>query len=223
MKIQYLGDSKDSFKWDYHDYIANYLKFPTLKIILMMTPPDETGDGKTHASLFPASEGIIRFCRKLRLNRDYPQTINSLPTFTGSNYSVALHKPLEINKDNRISYFSILSSTSRQLIFIDPDNGFEPEKSFNEKHIRFNEVQKILHQLPEESVISIFQHFRYIKFTHDFARIKERLGNYHITAIYWYSVMFVAISSSKAAISCVKDANFNYVKKYPFINLKVIP
>ena len=38
MKLQYLGDSKDSFKWDYHDYLATSLKFSTLKVIFMMTP-----------------------------------------------------------------------------------------------------------------------------------------------------------------------------------------
>jgi hypothetical protein len=27
MKLQYLGDSKDSFKWDYHDWLASEMKF----------------------------------------------------------------------------------------------------------------------------------------------------------------------------------------------------
>jgi len=42
MKKQYLGDSKDSFKWDYHDFLAGELNYPVLNIMLMMTPDDES-------------------------------------------------------------------------------------------------------------------------------------------------------------------------------------
>ena len=220
MKLQYLGDSKDSFKWDYHDYLANFLKFSSLKIVFMMTPPDKTGNGKTLPSLFRAREGVMEFCNELRCHRD-PQTVKLLPENTCSDNSIVLHEPIDLRKDNRASYFSGISSESRQLVFIDPDNGFEPEKSFSEKHIRYAEIRDILRQLSEESVISIFQHFRYITYTKDFSRIKERLGNFNATAVYWYSVMFVAVSKSKESISRVIDANRNYAERYPF--LKVIP
>ena len=186
----------------------------------MMTPPDKTGNGGTMPLLFRAREDIIKFCKELRLHKN-PQTVKSLPQKTSSNYSIVLYEPLNLRKDNRVSYFSGLSSKSRQLIFIDPDNGFEPEKSFSDKHIRYAEIKDILRQLPEESVISIFQHYRYITFENDFARIKERLGNCNATAIYWHSVMFVAISKSKDAIHNVTNANRNYAERYPF--LKVIP
>ena len=218
MKLQYLGDSKDSFKWDYHDYLANFLKFSSLKIVFMMTPPDETGEGRTLPSLFRARKGVIKFCNELRCHRD-PQTVKLLPGNTGSNYSVVLHEPIDLRKDNRTSYFSGLSSDSRQLVFIDPDNGFEPEKSFSEKHIRYAEIKDILSQLSQESVISIFQHFRRITFARDFARIKERLGNCNATAVYWDWVMFVAVSKSKEAISMVIDANRNYAERRPFLEV----
>ena len=59
MKLQYLGDSKDSFKWDYHDFLVSELEYPLLNIALMMTLDDGGNDGKTHPSLSPARDEII--------------------------------------------------------------------------------------------------------------------------------------------------------------------
>ena len=54
MKRQYLGDSKDCFKWDYHDHLMSAHGCKILTILLMMTPDDKSNDGKTKPDLFPA-------------------------------------------------------------------------------------------------------------------------------------------------------------------------
>lgn len=54
MKLQYLGDSKDSFKWDYHDYLIRELGYPVLVIGLMLTPDDDTNHGQSDPSQYPA-------------------------------------------------------------------------------------------------------------------------------------------------------------------------
>jgi hypothetical protein len=215
MKKQYLGDSKDSFNWDYHDFLAEELNYPVLNIMLMMTPDDESNDGKTHPTLFPARKEILDFCNDLRNERKVV-LINSLPGRTNSNYTVNLHNnDSHITNNNRKAYFSGLSDIEEQLLFLDPDNGFEPEKSFNEKHILYSDLSYILEQISESSVVSVFQHFRHEAFTKTFARIKERLNNSHSTAIYWHSLMFVAISKSEGTIKRVSDANKEYSKDNP--------
>ncbi len=70
MKLQYLGDSKDSFKWDYHDFLVSELEYPLLNIALMMTPDNNGNDGKTKSSLFPAKEEIEEFCQYLKKRID---------------------------------------------------------------------------------------------------------------------------------------------------------
>ena len=60
MKLQFLGDAKDSFKWDYHDYLTDKLGFEVLNILLMMTPDDKTNHGKLKATLFPARKFVPR-------------------------------------------------------------------------------------------------------------------------------------------------------------------
>lgn len=215
MKLQYLGDSKDSFKWDYHDFLVSELKYPLLNIALMMTPDDGSNDGKTRPSLFPAREEIISFCQFLRENRSI-DSIRNLPLITGASYKVELHNNGQyINNGNRSEYFSGLDSTNRQVLFIDPDNGFEPEKSMNEKHVSYSDISGILQRVSNETVVSVFQHHRRRSFQDDFSRIKERIEPWHSTAIYWHLLMFVAISKSEQTLERVTVANGEYAATNP--------
>ena len=214
MKLQYLGDSKDSFKWDYHDYLLKEMDYPVFNIILMMTPDDQSNDGKSHPALFPARKVIIDFCHDLRSKRDI-NLIFDLPRRTSSDYTINLHKPeMVLTNVNRNIYFSGLTKKQNQLLFLDPDNGFEPKHS-NEKHILFSDIVNILEQITEDSVISVFHHFRRIPFQKDFEQIRNKLLNCYSSAIYWNYLMFVCISKSQRAINKVLDANIKYSKFKP--------
>ena len=215
MKIQYLGDSKDSFKWDYLDYLTAGLDYPLLNVALMLTPDDNSNHGKTHPDLFRSRETILYFCQDLKKHRNI-QLIKQLTVASGSKYLVELHKgETYLTHRNRREYFSDLSSEKRQVLFLDPDNGFEPEKSRNGKHVLYSDVEAILKQMSKEAVISVFQHFRYISFNKDFARIKERIPSGYTTALYWHSLMFVTISKTKEIIETVSELNHQYSQRYP--------
>lgn len=215
MKLQYLGDSKDSFKWDYHDFLVSELEYRLLNIALMMTPDDGSNDGKTHPSLFPARNEVIEFCQYLRENHSI-DSIKVLPQKTGASYQVELHKNKKhISNSNRTEYFSGLNNAGRQVLFLDPDNGFEPENSINEKHVGYNDISSILEQVSDNTIVSVFQHHRRKSFPDDFARINERIKFGHATAIYWHSLMFVAISKSEKAIMQVAVANKKYAATNP--------
>ena len=161
MKLQYLGDSKDSFKWDYQDYLTHSLGFELLNILLMMTPDDNTNEGKTKPDWFPARNEIIQFCNNIRTKRNL-SIIKSLPSKTGSAYQVNLHKPnIYITKNSRKLYYSEFDSEIDQVVFLDPDNGFEPEKSINEKHVSYNDISRILEQISDSDFVNI--HYKHIK------------------------------------------------------------
>lgn len=220
MKSQYLGDSKDSFKWDYHDYLTSALRYQRLNLILMLTPDDHTRDGQTRPELFPARKVVMSFCHNLRKERNV-QLLHGLPTATDASYLVELHNPeTYFNRRNRRQYFSGLPVEGKYLFFLDPDNGFEPEKSSNEKHVLYSEIDAILKQISRESVISVFQHFRRIPFDKDFARIKGRLASGHAAAVYWHSLMFVAIAKAKETLEKVITANHQYSQRYPVTALR---
>jgi hypothetical protein len=215
VKLQYLGDSKDSFTWDYHDYLAQELCYPLLNIALMMTPDDASNDGKSHPSLFRARHEIVEFCEQLRAERSL-DALRRLPETTGSRYTVKLHnESVFITNQNRSQYFLGLSTETRQLLFLDPDNGFEPEKSYSKKHVLYSDIASLLEHISDDSVISVFQHFRRKSFVKDFAIIKQRLYSGYATAIYWHSLMFVAIGKSQKVIAQVSEANKKYSRTYP--------
>ena len=102
------------------------------------------------------------------------------------------------------------------MVLLDPDNGFEPKGPFGNKHIRYSELAVILDQIGDNSLLSVFQHFRRVKFEEDFRRIKGQLGKFtaavHITGIYWHQLMFVLISKSAETIGRVRVMNKTYVR-----------
>ena len=219
MKLQYLGDSKDSFKWDYHDYLVSELGYPRINIILMLTPDDHSHDGKTRPELYPARESVILFCQRLREEQNI-QLLYKLPKATRASYLVDLHKPdIYFDHQNRREYFYGLANKGNCLFLLDPDNGFEPERSSNNKHVLYSDINAILNQMSEKSVISVFQHFRRIPFDRDFVRIKERVASDHVAAVYWHFLMFIAIAKTKETILKVITANYQYSQKYPVVRL----
>jgi len=222
MKLQYMGDSKDCFKWDYHDCLVSEIGYTNFNIALMMTPDDKGNDGNTPPSLFPARNEINKFCHNLRQNRYVGTTEEAIDNIKGlseksySNYDISLHRGGSyFNSEDRKKYFSDFNNTNNQLILLDPDNGFEPERSFNDKHVKYTDITSILEQVSDQSVISVFQNHRRKKFTDDFARIRERIETGYTTAIYWNSLMFVTISKSEKAINRVIKANEKYSADNP--------
>ena len=101
------------------------------------------------------------------------------------------------------------------MVFLDPDNGFEPEGGFSEKHVTYAEVEQLLRLISPCSVISVFQIHRRKKFVDDFALIRERLRSGYATAICWHSLMFVTVVSTTTLIARVLKANQEYARDNP--------
>lgn len=215
MKHQYLGDSKDSFKWDYHHYLVKALGYKRLKIAWMMTPDDGGSSGKSAPELFPAEREILHLCNQLRSTRD-PTLLFGLPAAMGARYEVGFHNPdKNLNGNNQHSFFSGAEINSDEILFLDPDNGFEPERSSSNKHVRYSDLDQLIKTISPGSLVTIFQHHRRKEFPADFARIRERLESGYSTAIYWHSLMFVSVSASPETISRVYKINCEYAKHRP--------
>jgi hypothetical protein len=219
MKLQYLGDAKDSFKWDYHDFLVARLGYLQLTIVWMMTPDDGSSHGRTAPERFPARAAILRLCQDLRRTRN-PALLLNLPAATGAKYAVGLCDP-GIRPGG---YGNVLAANadrgSGQVLLLDPDNGFEPERSATDRHVRYADLDRLLQALPADAVLSVFQHHRRKKFPEDYARIRERLLSGFSTAIYWHSLMFVSVSASRETLRRVQEINCEYAEQRPVV---VIP
>lgn len=220
MKRQYLGDSKDSFKWDYLHALAVALKYRCLRIAWMLTEDDPGTDGRTAPERFPARPEILALCREMRSARD-PALVANLPAALRASYSVAFHEPERcFSANGRREYFAAVRPAAREVLFFDPDNGFEPERRCTEKHLEYAELGEILRRAPDDFVAVVFQHHRRRHFAGDFARIRARLAPaMPATAIYWQTLMFVAVSPSARTLDNVRTANAAYARHKPIVLL----
>ncbi len=221
MRLQYIGDSKDSFKWDYLHCITSELKYSLLNIALMMTSDDDTSHGNTEPKKF--SDEILEFCKELkkikkkRANNDkkyfgeFIQKLEKLPEKFNAGYKIKIHKGFTyFTKNNRDEYFEGFNNKEKQIVFVDPNTGLEPKKS-DEKHITYTDVERISEQISADSIIIIFQHFRYKPFKEDFKMIKEKIKSGHATAIFWDSkLMFIAITKNKELLNKIIKKNKRY-------------
>jgi hypothetical protein len=215
MKRQYLGDSKDSFKWDYLHFLVEALGYRRLKIAWVMSADDGGSDGKTAPELFPARKEILGLCHHLRAERD-AGLLFGLPATTGAHYTVSIHDGGDADHGNEAgSFFAGVEGASEQVLFLDPDNGFEPERSFTHRHVRYADLDRLMSTVPSDAVVVVFQHHRRKKFADDFARIRERLLSGYSSAVYWQALMFVCLSSSPEGIARVREVNREYARQHP--------
>ena len=111
------------------------------------------------------------------------------------------------------SFFAGIEAGSEQVIFLDPDNGFEPERSFTDRHVRYSDLDQLMRTAPGDAVVVVFQHHRRKKFADDFNRIRERLTSGYSSAIYWQSLMFVCLASSPETIERLRNVNREYARQ----------
>ena len=98
-----------------------------------MTLDDNGPDGKTAPELFPAREAILQLCHDLRSARD-PGLLFELPARTGARYAVTFHDPdASLSDGDDHSFFSGVETGPDQVLFLDPDNGFEPEAQLDQQ------------------------------------------------------------------------------------------
>jgi hypothetical protein len=66
----------------------------------------------------------------------------------------------EFHPEDREAYFEEIPKAwlSHSLILLDPDNGLEPEKRCDEKHVRYEEVGVLYKRMSENSALMIFQY-----------------------------------------------------------------
>ena len=180
-----------------------------------MTSDDSRSHGKTPAELFPAQTEILQLCNLFRQTRN-PKDLLRLPKMTGAPYEVSLYKSEELfGAASRDSYFRGIERKPNTLIFLDPDNGFEPGSCLSKKHVAYEEVEQLLKSISPDNAISVFQYHRRKKFADDFAEIRRRRRSGYATALYWHSVMFVTVASRTELIVRIMATNEEYARDKP--------
>ena len=232
MKRQYLGDSKDAFKWDYLDYLVKNLNMDSKEYKLLVVPMlaefDDTNHGKSHPSQFLSTKEVQEFCLHLRNKRELKE-IKKLPFYTKGNYKVCIHKERFheegnwfVNNDSfRRTYFPNISEEGKTVLFLDPDKGLETKcpRNTNEQHVKYCDIKNIYNVAKNDDIIVVFQHAlrKHCPFPEHYQEILERLKKKevksHTAAMFWSNkVMFVVIGKTKEQINQVYKINESYQK-----------
>lgn len=166
MKLQFLGDSRDSFKWDllHHSVTEAVPRFLRLVFVPMLTPDDEAlPHGRTPAERFRCRPEIRRFVESLRTEpRELERVVQlgSLPDFQA--FPVEVFQPRrELGFGWRCAeYWRQLASSvlANDPVFLDPDNGFETGGTAGTQHVRFGEVDLLLDRISPTAAICVFQY-----------------------------------------------------------------
>ena len=197
----------------------------------MMTSESDGTNGNTNNEKFKGSDPKIKeLCEDLKKLKEkcvveFIEKIKNLPQSLGKEYQIDFHKPdTPFTDRGREEYFLNLPKHQKQVVFVDPDTGFEP-KSCKVSHVKYSEIDKILKQL-EDPIVVVFQNSKREVggFQTHFKEIEKELNSLSIcnkaTAIYWSNkVMFVAITQDESQLEKIKEANTVYEKAREQVNM----
>ncbi|MDA8014604.1 MAG: hypothetical protein MPK09_03195 [Gammaproteobacteria bacterium] len=221
MKLQYLGDAKDAFKWDYLSFLAEKVGARSLHYISMLAPEEEKKQGNASPRSFPALNNEttktcvcwqqMRRANEKKMIDDFYKGLRRLLRHHGCDF-LHVHKLIGGTAD--------IAQAKGQLVFVDPDTGFEP-KTAGKEHVRYDDIETIwpFGNDTNDTIVVVFQNAKRLKggFGIHYKEIRKKLdskcSDSHSTALSWNQVMFVALAKSSARIQKVQKANIDYKRR----------
>ena|SRR2546426_7373394 len=230
MKLQYLGDSRDAFKWDLLHWLVSETDPPFSKLVVipMLTPDDEVPhDGMTPAKLFASRPEISNFLKVLAKLPRTLEGIANLGSLDGlRQFKVQVHEAQRYigSGKKREAYWKSFRSETQEstLVFADPDNGLESKTKRAEKWLRYDEVRKILEKLPQTSALVVYQHRpQREKWQSALPKIKSQCTfPYQAFSICESNLAFIVFTTGKEThdrlLACAKC----YIKDHPGLEVK---
>lgn len=233
MKLQYLGDVRDAFKWDLLHWICTKSspRFDKLVFVPMLTPDiEKSNEGQIPHQRFECRDFIRLFLDTLRKEPRSLERITALGSVEHNAlvFNVEIFAPSKhiCSGKQRANYWTGFKPEKLEntIVFLDPDNGFETNTQHGTKWVRHLELKNFLSRLPETSVAVVYQHRpRLRKWDDLFADLKDKL-EYADTAVAAYegNLSFVAMAGNPSAGKRLFDAIKGYADGHHLVNHTVL-
>ena len=224
MKIQYLGDYRDAFKWDLLHWACTRSSptFCRLVFVPLLTLDDPVPrDGQMPHERFEARDFIHAFVAELRRAPRDIRRVAQLGTQDGeTSFNVSIHAPHRIVPDHtaRPKYWENFDPRSLDdcIVFLDPDNGFEIKTQRGGKWVLDAEIRWLLETLPSSSAIVVYQHWPHRAWPTVFAELARRLSFApFLCAVHDHTLAFVALSRNADAFGRLERAFHAYAAAHP--------
>ena len=216
MKLQYLGDVRDAFKWDLLHWICTRAEppFGRLLFVPILTADDIVPrDGRITHLRFECRSEIRSLIDSLA---GYPRSFEPLHTLghiRNPHFEVALYRPKHAIESGvrRHAYWSEIGSflTRDTLVFLDPDNGFETRTCRGTKWVRHREVQELL---SHAGGVAVYQHRPLQPWAQIFSQLSAQLHYAtYAAAAYEENLAFIVLAQAEGAANRVRGAMQSYV------------
>ena len=166
MKNQFFGDNKDLFKYDLVQQItkAKSRLVDHFTFIPMLTEPGEKEHGRDtnrkKAKAGKKNKNLLCFLNQCVA--EGRRNIKELESYLEKEHIKATiyGRDKYFCREESQEYFSQIQDKllRKSLIFVDPDNGLEIDKSGKE-HILYSEVKTLYDRMAKNSILMVFQYF----------------------------------------------------------------
>lgn len=232
MKRQYLGDSRDAFKWDFLHWICTRSAppFGRLLFVPLLTADDqERRDGQTHHSRFNARPFIGPFVDSLTKDERGLAAVSRLGALEPSRtFAVEIHAPHRtvLRGARRAEYWTGLKPLryADTLVFLDPDNGFETARQRGDKWVLHAEVRWLLDELPASSAVGVYQHRPRESWQVVFRKLTARLDYAGVAmAAYDYGLAFLLMVRDQSRGARINLGATSYSRMNPKVQIAELP
>ena len=215
MKDQYFGDDRDYFKYDLIINLATCLQIPRFTNIVMLTPPDDRGDGnRTNYDVENRSGDLHSFlqasvqkqCRKVSHLREFFDTSEK-----GIEY-LPYRDDTFFDGQRRDEYFRRVPPDwmDEAVILVDPDIGLKPQSptESSDNHVLPREMNQLRATMRTSSILVMIQFRGRMKWCDRFAYLKEKIGRFD--AIYNSDIAFICLTEDHGIRTRIKDCLRGY-------------
>ena len=234
MKLQYLGDARDAFKWDLLHWLCTRSSPPFSKLVFIpLLTPDVKGSTErlTPHHWFDTQDFIRPFLASLNIEPRSLERISALGSVQPQKeFQVCVFAPDKFiaSGPRRFEYWSNFdaSKLDNSVVFFDPDKGYETKTQNGPEWIRHSELADLFSSLPKNSVAVVYQH-RPRRTWHDlFVDLTQNFAYVHtVLAAYDPNLAFVAMAKNAVAGKRISTAFKEYAriknqtKKFPIVSI----
>jgi hypothetical protein len=235
MKLQYLGDARDAFKWDLLHWLCTTSTFANLIFVPLLTADrKDSGEGLTPHHRFMCQNFIRRFLDSLKEEPRSLKRISALGSIDLKNqFPVSVFAPERVigSGIKRRDYWSDFdaSTLENSVVFFDPDNGYETNMQYEKgklpgpKWIGHDELKNVFARLPPTSVAVVYQHKPHRRWTDLFDDLTQNLAYVHTAVVAHESnLAFVAMAGNATAGTHIAAAMKEYADRNPPVGFTLL-
>jgi hypothetical protein len=228
MKLQYLGDARDAFKWDLLHWICTRSSpaFSELVFVPLLTRDIQgSNEGRVPHHYFQCQDFLRPFVASLVEEPRSLMRIAGLGSVQPRSFKVTVFSPERFlhSGTKRREYWAEFDPTKMKnaVVFFDPDNGYETRTCNGQKWIRHSELEDLFTRLPETSIAAVYQHRPRLRRWPDvFVGLQKKLTYIDTAvAVHEANLAFVGMAGNAEAGRRISSAIDAYAERNSAVNV----